>query len=72
MTIYTLTRKNGSFPLNLSRYHESYDSARTELRRYARKVVGGWGHAQHVPLAALSLFNIRIAKEKNNVSTKGY
>ena len=64
MTIYTLTRKNGSFPLNLRLYHDSYDSARNELRRYARKMVGGWGHAQHVPLAAVSLFNVRISKKE--------
>lgn len=78
MTLYTpvapykLSRKNGSFPKTLNLHYRTYNGARAALRRYARKVVGGWGHAQHVPLAALSLFNIRIAKEKNNVSTKGY
>ena len=64
MTLYTLSRKNGSFPEEFRFYYQSYDDARRELRRYARKVVGGWGHAQHVPLAALSLFDIRITKKE--------
>ena len=65
MTLYTLSRKNGSFPRSLKGdTYMTYDEARRELRRYARKVVGGWGHAQHVPLAALSLFDIRITKKE--------
>lgn len=62
---YTLTRNNGSFPKTLNKHYRTYEGARGALRKYARKVVGGWGHAQHVPLAALSLFSIRITnKEK--------
>lgn len=66
--MYTLSRKNGSFPETYRYTYSSYDQARRELRRYARKVVGGWGHAQHVPLAALSLFDISIKKEHKQLT----